>query len=146
MQSKSAQNLASKCAINRQYRMGVILKLQRRPHLVSAIGIVKMCNKNNVISSATAITIVTQQMAVKLLASECPNQIDSVLSSITKYIYFVTLYLSRFFGIMFFYKVDFYTLLSTSTGLLQPDCLHGLRTTLRYVLVHPLSFFQLTRV
>jgi len=26
------------------------------------------------------------------------------------------------------------------TGL-QPDCLHGLRTTLRYVLVHPLSFF-----
>ena len=26
------------------------------------------------------------------------------------------------------------------TGL-QPDCLHGLRTSLRYVLVHPLSFF-----
>ena len=38
--------------------------------------------------------------------------------------------------VLFLYPV--YPFLPTG---LQPDCLHGLRTSLRYVLVHPLSFF-----
>ena len=52
-------------------------------------------------------------------------------------------------GKMFTYNshsVEVWLTCTAPEAVLQPDCLHGLRTTLRYVLVHPLSFFQLTRV
>jgi len=34
-----------------------------------------------------------------------------------------------------------FEILCSISVLRNSDCLHGLRTTLRYVLVHPLSFF-----
>jgi len=39
------------------------------------------------------------------------------------------------------HRLDHFLPTGLSTGL-QPDCLHGLRTTLRYVLVLPLSSFS----